>query len=94
MITDIHTHHVPKGWPDLGWPGAPRLRIDSEREAMILVGDKEFRRVQDDCWGSRGAGQDDGRGQAGRLAHAGVLRLRPPRGGGGPRRPRLQRPQS
>jgi aminocarboxymuconate-semialdehyde decarboxylase len=50
LITDIHTHHVPKGWPDLGWPGAPRLRIDSEREAMILVDDKEFRRVQDDCW--------------------------------------------
>ncbi|MFI6883548.1 amidohydrolase family protein [Streptosporangium canum] len=50
MIIDVHTHHVPKGWPDLGWPGAPRLRVESEREAMILLGDREFRRIQDDCW--------------------------------------------
>ncbi|MEV4292287.1 amidohydrolase family protein [Nonomuraea bangladeshensis] len=50
MIVDVHTHHVPKGWPDLGRPGAPRLRVDSEREATILVGEREFRRIQDDCW--------------------------------------------
>ncbi|GAA0820647.1 amidohydrolase family protein [Streptosporangium amethystogenes subsp. fukuiense] len=50
MIIDVHTHHVPKGWPDLGWPGAPRLRVDSEREAVILLGDREFRRIADDCW--------------------------------------------
>lgn len=50
MIVDIHTHYVPKGWPDLGWPGAPRLRVDSEREAMILVNDREFRKIQDNCW--------------------------------------------
>ncbi|MGW0483260.1 amidohydrolase family protein [Nonomuraea sp. NPDC003214] len=50
MITDIHTHHVPRGWPELGWPGAPRLRIESEREATILVNDRNFRKIQDDCW--------------------------------------------
>ncbi|MFB4292506.1 amidohydrolase family protein [Nonomuraea sp. ATR24] len=50
MITDIHTHHVPRGWPELGWPGAPRLRIESEREATILVNDRDFRKIQDDCW--------------------------------------------
>lgn len=50
MIVDIHTHYVPQGWPDLGWPGAPRLRVDSEREAMILVNDRDFRKIQDDCW--------------------------------------------
>ncbi|MBB4920475.1 amidohydrolase family protein [Streptosporangium saharense] len=50
MIIDVHTHHVPRGWPDLGWPEAPRLRVESEREAMILLGDREFRRIQDDCW--------------------------------------------
>jgi aminocarboxymuconate-semialdehyde decarboxylase len=50
LIVDIHSHYVPRGWPDLGWSQAPRLRIDSEREAMILLGDREFRRVQDDCW--------------------------------------------
>lgn len=52
---DIHTHYVPRGWPDLheavgggdGWPG---LRIESETEAMILLGSAEFRRVQSDCW--------------------------------------------
>ncbi|MEV0590176.1 amidohydrolase family protein [Nonomuraea cavernae] len=50
MVIDVHTHYVPKGWPELGWPGAPRLRVESEREAMILVNDREFRRIQDDCW--------------------------------------------
>ncbi|MEV0586845.1 amidohydrolase family protein [Nonomuraea sp. NPDC050310] len=50
MITDIHTHYVPKGWPDLGWPGAPRLRVDSEREAMILVNDRDFRKIGHECW--------------------------------------------
>lgn len=52
---DVHTHCVPHGWPDLAqefgredaWP---RLRIDSEREAMILLGDTEFRRIENDCW--------------------------------------------
>ncbi|MGB3376524.1 MAG: amidohydrolase family protein [Microbacterium sp.] len=52
---DIHTHYVPYGWPDLqqefgredAWP---RLRIDSEREAMILLGDAEFRAVDSSCW--------------------------------------------
>ncbi|WP_431894417.1 amidohydrolase family protein [Nonomuraea sp. bgisy101] len=50
MIVDVHTHYVAKGWPDLGWPGAPRLRIESEREAMIVVNDRDFRRIQADCW--------------------------------------------
>ncbi|GIH98304.1 amidohydrolase family protein [Planobispora takensis] len=50
MIVDVHTHHVPRGWPDLGWADAPRLRVDSEREAVILLGDREFRRIRDDCW--------------------------------------------
>ncbi|WP_214318411.1 amidohydrolase family protein [Nonomuraea sediminis] len=49
-VVDVHTHYVPKGWPDLGWPGAPRLRVDSEREAMILVNDRDFRKIHNDCW--------------------------------------------
>lgn len=48
-VIDVHTHYVPRGWPDLG-PGAPRLRIDSEREAMIMMGTTEFRRVGAECW--------------------------------------------
>lgn len=50
MIVDVHTHYVPRGWPGLGWPGAPRLRVESAREAVILLGDREFRRIWDDCW--------------------------------------------
>lgn len=46
---DIHSHFVPNGWPDLG-EGMPWLRMESEREAMIMVGSREFRRIQDDCW--------------------------------------------
>ncbi|GAA4049973.1 amidohydrolase family protein [Nonomuraea soli] len=50
MIIDVHTHYVPQGWPELGWPGAPRLRVDSEREAMIVVNDQDFRKVGHECW--------------------------------------------
>ncbi|WP_433191925.1 amidohydrolase family protein [Nocardia sp. CA-107356] len=46
---DIHTHFVPQWWPDLG-PGQPWLRLESEREAMIMVGSTEFRRIQSDAW--------------------------------------------
>lgn len=52
---DIHSHYVPHGWPDLSEVVSPRtdwpwLRVDSQREACIMVGSKEFRRVTDDCW--------------------------------------------
>ncbi|GCD88086.1 amidohydrolase family protein [Nocardioides sp. LS1] len=46
---DIHSHSVPRGWPDLG-EGQPTLRVDSEREAMILLRGQEFRRVSAECW--------------------------------------------
>lgn len=46
---DVHSHYVPRGWPDLG-PGRPWLRVESERDAMIMLGDKEFRRITSDCW--------------------------------------------
>ncbi|MDN5915140.1 MAG: amidohydrolase [Pseudonocardia sp.] len=52
---DVHTHYVPKAWPDLGTvtrsgSGWPWLRIESEREAMIMVGSSEFRAVSADAW--------------------------------------------
>ncbi|ATL69813.1 amidohydrolase family protein [Nocardia terpenica] len=50
---DIHTHHVPRGWPDLvadAGPRAPWLRMESESAAMIMLGSREFRRIQDNCW--------------------------------------------
>ncbi len=54
-VIDVHTHDVPRGWPDLaaatGAPGPwPSLRLEGEREAMILLGDREFRQITDQCW--------------------------------------------
>ncbi|GAA4710066.1 amidohydrolase family protein [Phytohabitans rumicis] len=53
-VVDVHTHVVPKGWPDLsveaGGTGWPWLRLDSEREAMIMVGETEFRPIGANCW--------------------------------------------
>ncbi|HLU45772.1 MAG TPA: amidohydrolase family protein [Natronosporangium sp.] len=56
-VVDIHAHLVPKGWPDLaalcGGSGWPWLRIDSEREAMLMVGQTEFRPVGPQAWDPR-----------------------------------------
>ncbi|MDI1464332.1 amidohydrolase family protein [Catellatospora sp. KI3] len=53
-VVDVHTHVVPKGWPDLsaecGGTGWPWLRVDSERAAMIMVGETEFRPIGAQCW--------------------------------------------
>ena len=46
---DVHSHYVPKGWPDLG-PGAPSLRLESEREAVIMLRGQEFRRITASSW--------------------------------------------
>lgn len=53
-VIDVHTHVVPKSWPDLavecGGEGWPWLRVDSEREAMIMIGSTEFRPIGAACW--------------------------------------------
>lgn len=53
-VVDVHTHLVPRGWPDLaatcGGDDWPWLRIDSERQAMIMVGAAEFRPVGAQAW--------------------------------------------
>lgn len=53
-MIDIHTHLVPRGWPDLaaacGGDGWPWLRLDSEREAMIMIGTEGFRPIDSSCW--------------------------------------------
>ncbi|MFF2963081.1 amidohydrolase family protein [Streptomyces sp. NPDC057963] len=50
---DIHTHYVPRGWPDLtaeAGPQAPWLRVESESDAVIMMGSREFRRIRADAW--------------------------------------------
>lgn len=50
---DVHTHYVPHGWPDLradAGPQAPWLRVESEADAMIMLGSREFRRIGAECW--------------------------------------------
>lgn len=47
---DVHTHFVPRGWPELPGADPAWLRVESEREAMIMVGSREFRRIESDCW--------------------------------------------
>ncbi|MDX3434368.1 amidohydrolase family protein [Streptomyces sp. ME01-18a] len=52
---DMHTHYVPRGWPHLqqsagGGDDWPWLRIESEREATVMIRSQEFRRVQSQCW--------------------------------------------
>lgn len=65
-VVDVHTHWVPKGWPDLGTAcggsGWPWLRVESERQAMIMVGTAEFRPIGAECWdvGTRLADMDAG----------------------------------
>lgn len=50
QVIDVHTHVVPPGWPDLGSPDDPWLRMDSTTAATIMLGDREFRRITDACW--------------------------------------------
>lgn len=52
-VIDIHSHVVPPGWPDLTGLGPGPwhwLRVDSAREATIMLGESEFRRITDACW--------------------------------------------
>ncbi|NQW73571.1 MAG: amidohydrolase family protein, partial [Actinobacteria bacterium] len=54
-VIDVHTHYVPFGWPDLAsQTGAvaewPWLRVESEHDAMIMLGSREFRRIGSQCW--------------------------------------------
>ena len=54
LVTDVHSHVVPRGWPDLavdlGGDDWPWLRVESEREALIMIRDREFRRINSACW--------------------------------------------
>lgn len=50
-IIDVHTHYVPRGWPQL--PGAgpnPWLDVRTESEAVIMLGSREFRTIAANAW--------------------------------------------
>jgi len=51
-LIDVHTHYVPKGWPELGVPekDAPWLQIESESDAVIMFGTRQFRRIKSNSW--------------------------------------------
>jgi aminocarboxymuconate-semialdehyde decarboxylase len=52
---DVHTHYVPSAWPELGrvagggtdWPW---MRLETEKDAVIMIGTEEFRRVTQASW--------------------------------------------
>lgn len=47
---DVHSHYVPRGWPALPGPSAPWLHVETERDAMIMLGSRSFRRIGSECW--------------------------------------------
>ncbi|GAC51074.1 amidohydrolase family protein [Gordonia aichiensis] len=52
-IIDVHTHYVPRGWPDLrdeAGPDALWLDIVSESDAIIKMGTREFRHIKSTAW--------------------------------------------
>jgi aminocarboxymuconate-semialdehyde decarboxylase len=55
MLTiDIHAHFFPESWPDFaarfGSPDWPWMKPLDDGEAMIMVGNREFRRIPPVCW--------------------------------------------
>lgn len=52
-MIDVHTHYVPNGWPDLSGDigaDAPWLKIETESDAIIMMGTREFRRISASAW--------------------------------------------
>jgi len=51
---DLHTHILPREWPDLsqryGYDGFVRIEHDEPGAARMMQGDRLFRRIESDCW--------------------------------------------
>ncbi len=51
---DVHTHILPPALPDLrqrfGYGGWPSIVPDGPRSARIVIDDRFFRSIDDDCW--------------------------------------------
>src|ERR1051325_4649092 len=56
MKIDIHTHILPREWPDLdkkhGYPGFVRLEHCDKWSARMMIGDSVFREIKDNVWNS------------------------------------------
>ena len=54
---DIHTHFFPESWPDLaerfGTPNWPWIKHTEPGKAVIMLGDREFRKIYSACWDPR-----------------------------------------
>jgi len=53
-MVDVHSHFLPRGWPDLavrfGTANWPWLKHTAPGQAMLMVGEQEFRPVTEACW--------------------------------------------
>jgi aminocarboxymuconate-semialdehyde decarboxylase len=54
MKVDLHTHILPKNWPDLkeryGYGGWVRIEHHEPCRARMMIDDRFFREVEDNCW--------------------------------------------
>ena len=54
MKIDLHTHILPREWPDLdaryGYPGFVRLEHHQPCCARMMIGDRFFREIGDNVW--------------------------------------------
>ena len=54
LTIDLHTHVLPENWPDLerryGYPGWVRLDHFCPGKARMMVGERVFREIDENCW--------------------------------------------